>query len=75
MVHIPYPGSPQAMTAVLRNDVQMACLPAIAVTPHVASGQVKILAISLGQAHRAAAGLSRPSRRPASTSRPTPGTD
>src|SRR5437660_10901795 len=49
MVHIPYPGSPQAMTAVLRNDVQMACLPAISVTPHVASGQVKILAISLGR--------------------------
>jgi tripartite-type tricarboxylate transporter receptor subunit TctC len=49
MVHVPYPGSPQAMTAVLRNDVQMGCLPAIAVTPHVASGQVKILAISLGQ--------------------------
>jgi tripartite-type tricarboxylate transporter receptor subunit TctC len=49
MVHVPYPGSPQAMTAVLRNDVQMACLPAIAVTPHVASGQVKILAISLGR--------------------------
>jgi tripartite-type tricarboxylate transporter receptor subunit TctC len=49
MVHIPYPGSPQAMTALLRNDVQMACLPAVSVTPHVASGQVKILAISLGQ--------------------------
>jgi tripartite-type tricarboxylate transporter receptor subunit TctC len=49
MVHIPYPGSPQAMTALLRNDVQLACLPAIAVTPHVASGQVKILAISLGR--------------------------
>jgi tripartite-type tricarboxylate transporter receptor subunit TctC len=49
MVHIPYPGSPQAMTALLRNDVQMACLPAIAVTPHVPSGQVKILAISLGR--------------------------
>ena len=49
MVHIPYPGSPQAMTAVLRNDVQMACMPAIAVTPHVPSGQVKILAISLGR--------------------------
>src|SRR6516165_778311 len=29
MVHVPYPGSPQAMTAVLRNDVQMPCLPAI----------------------------------------------
>jgi tripartite-type tricarboxylate transporter receptor subunit TctC len=49
MVHVPYPGSPQAMTAVLRNDVQMGCLPAISVTPHVAPGQVKILAISLGQ--------------------------
>ena len=49
MVHVPYPGSPQAMTAVLRNDVQMACLPAISVTPHVASGQAKILAISLGR--------------------------
>ncbi|MBZ0102030.1 MAG: tripartite tricarboxylate transporter substrate binding protein, partial [Thermoanaerobaculia bacterium] len=40
MVHVPYQGSPAAMTAVLRNDVQMACLPAIAVTPHVATGNV-----------------------------------
>jgi tripartite-type tricarboxylate transporter receptor subunit TctC len=46
MVHIPYPGSPQAMTAVLRGDVQMACLPAISVTPQVGSGKVKILAVS-----------------------------
>jgi len=46
MVHIPYGGSPQAMTALIRNDVQMACLPAISVTPHLASGQVKILAIT-----------------------------
>jgi tripartite-type tricarboxylate transporter receptor subunit TctC len=49
MVHIPYPGSPQAMTAVLRGDVQMACLPAIAVTPQLASGKVKILAVSTGR--------------------------
>jgi tripartite-type tricarboxylate transporter receptor subunit TctC len=49
MVHVPYPGSPQAMTAVLRGDVAMACLPAIAVTPHVASGKVKILAVSTGK--------------------------
>jgi len=47
MVHVPYQGSPAAMTAVLRNDVQMACLPAIAVTPHVGTGNVKILAVSL----------------------------
>jgi tripartite-type tricarboxylate transporter receptor subunit TctC len=46
MVHIPYPGSPQAITAVIRGDVQMACLPAIAVTPHAATGKVKLLAVS-----------------------------
>ncbi|MEP7030361.1 MAG: tripartite tricarboxylate transporter substrate binding protein, partial [Pseudolabrys sp.] len=27
IVHVPYPGSPQAITAVIRNDAQMACLP------------------------------------------------
>jgi tripartite-type tricarboxylate transporter receptor subunit TctC len=46
MVHIPYPSSPAAMTAILRGDAQMGCLPAISVTPHVASGNVKILAVS-----------------------------
>jgi tripartite-type tricarboxylate transporter receptor subunit TctC len=49
MVHIPYGSSPQAMTALLRNDVQMGCLPAISVTPHLSSGQVKILAVSTAQ--------------------------
>ena len=34
------------MTAIIRGDVQMGCLPAIAVTPHAASGNVKILAVS-----------------------------
>jgi tripartite-type tricarboxylate transporter receptor subunit TctC len=46
MAHVPYASSPQAMTALLRGDVQMACLPAIAVTPHLGSGNVKILAVS-----------------------------
>jgi tripartite-type tricarboxylate transporter receptor subunit TctC len=46
MVHVPYPGSPQAITAVLRGDVAMACLPAISVTPQIASGKVKMLAVS-----------------------------
>jgi tripartite-type tricarboxylate transporter receptor subunit TctC len=46
LVHIPYASSPQAMTAVIRGDAQMACLPAIAVTPHLASGTVKMLAVS-----------------------------
>jgi tripartite-type tricarboxylate transporter receptor subunit TctC len=34
------------MTAVIRGDVQMACMPAISVTPHVAAGKVKMLAVS-----------------------------
>ena len=46
LVHVPYPSSPQAITAVIRNDAQMACLPAISVTPHAAAGTVKILAVS-----------------------------
>ena len=39
-------GSPQAITAVVRGDVQMACLPAIAVTPQIGTGKVKMLAVS-----------------------------
>jgi len=46
MVHVPYSSSPAAMTAIIRGDVQMGCLPAIAVTPHHESGAVKILAVS-----------------------------
>lgn len=46
LVHIPYAGSPQAMTALVRGDVHMACLPAISVMPHVDSGAVKMLAVS-----------------------------
>ena len=49
IVHVPYPSSPAAVTALMRNDVQMACLPAISVTPHVASGKVRILAITTAQ--------------------------
>ena len=45
-VHVPYTSSPQAITAVIRNDAQMTCLPAISVTPHATSGAVKLLAVS-----------------------------
>ncbi len=45
MVHVPYPSSPAAVTALLRGDVQAACLPAISVTPQLASG-LKILAVT-----------------------------
>jgi tripartite-type tricarboxylate transporter receptor subunit TctC len=48
IVHVPYPGSPAAVTALIRNDVQMVCLPAISVTPQVGPGKLKILAVSTG---------------------------
>jgi tripartite-type tricarboxylate transporter receptor subunit TctC len=46
IVHVPYTSSPQAITAVIRNDAQMTCLPAISVTPQAAAGTVRILAVS-----------------------------
>ncbi|MEJ0077325.1 MAG: tripartite tricarboxylate transporter substrate binding protein [Alphaproteobacteria bacterium] len=46
LVHIPYGSSPQAMTAVIRGDVQMVVMPAISVLPHVHQGTVKMLAVT-----------------------------
>jgi tripartite-type tricarboxylate transporter receptor subunit TctC len=46
IVHIPYPSSPQAMTAIIRGDAQMGALPAISVKPHADSGKVRVLAVS-----------------------------
>ena len=46
LVHIPYPSSPQAVSALIRNDVQMVCLPAISITPQLGSGKIKLLAVS-----------------------------
>jgi tripartite-type tricarboxylate transporter receptor subunit TctC len=46
LVHIPYQGSPAAMTAIMRGDAQMGCLPAISVTPQAEAGKLKILAVS-----------------------------
>jgi tripartite-type tricarboxylate transporter receptor subunit TctC len=49
MVHVPYPSSPAATTALIRGDVQLAAMPAIAVTPHAETGKVKILAVTLAK--------------------------
>jgi tripartite-type tricarboxylate transporter receptor subunit TctC len=46
LVHVPYPSSPQAVSALMRNEVQMVCLPAISVVPQLGGGAVKLLAIS-----------------------------
>ena len=52
LTHIPYGGSPAAITAVMRGDVQAACLPVIAVTPQLAEGKVKILAVATAKRSR-----------------------
>ncbi len=46
LVHVPYASSPQAVTALMRNDVQMVCLPAISITPQLGGGKIKLLAIT-----------------------------
>ena len=49
LVHIPYASSPQAVTALIRGDVQMACLPAIAVVPQVQAGNIRMLAVTTAE--------------------------
>jgi tripartite-type tricarboxylate transporter receptor subunit TctC len=49
LVHVPYTSSPQAMQALIRNDVQMVCLPSISVTPQLSTGAVKLLAVTTAE--------------------------
>jgi tripartite-type tricarboxylate transporter receptor subunit TctC len=44
--HIPYAGSPQAVTGLVRGDVQIACLPAISVVSQVQTGRIRMLAVT-----------------------------
>jgi tripartite-type tricarboxylate transporter receptor subunit TctC len=46
LVHVPYPSSPQAIQALMRNDVQMVCLPAISIVPQLGGGAIKLLAVT-----------------------------
>jgi tripartite-type tricarboxylate transporter receptor subunit TctC len=48
-VHIPYASSPLAIMALLQGDVQFACVPAVAVIPHVKAGKLRPLAVSTGK--------------------------
>jgi tripartite-type tricarboxylate transporter receptor subunit TctC len=49
LVHVPYASSPQAVTALIRGDVQMVCLPAISVVPQVQAGNIKMLAVTTAE--------------------------
>jgi tripartite-type tricarboxylate transporter receptor subunit TctC len=46
VVHLPFQGSPAAVTALLRGDVQMAVLPAASVAPLAAEGKLRLLAVT-----------------------------
>ena len=46
IVHVPYPGSSQAVTALLAGDVDMACLPALSVLSQVKAGKLKAIGAS-----------------------------
>ncbi len=46
IVHVPYPGSPQATLAIMRNDAQMGILPAASVVPQAKAGKLNLLAVS-----------------------------
>lgn len=48
-VHIPYASSPLSVLAVLQGEVQFACVPGVAVMPHVKSGRLRALAVSTGK--------------------------
>jgi tripartite-type tricarboxylate transporter receptor subunit TctC len=44
--HIAYAGSPNVVTALTRNDVQMSVLPAASVAPQAQAGLLKMLAVT-----------------------------
>ncbi len=46
IVHLPFPGSPAAVTALLRGDVQMATLPLGSVAALAAENKLKLLAVT-----------------------------
>ena len=49
VVHLPFAGSPAAVTALLRGDVQMAVLPAASVAPQAGPGKLQLLAVTSPQ--------------------------
>jgi tripartite-type tricarboxylate transporter receptor subunit TctC len=49
IVHLPFAGSPKAVTALLRGDVQLAVLPAASVVSLGREGKLKLLAVTSPQ--------------------------
>lgn len=57
IVHVPYPGSGQAVASILAGDTQMAVLPAAAVMPHVRAGKLHALAVATARRSAVLPGL------------------
>jgi len=49
LVHIPYASSPEAVTALIRGDVDIVCLPAAAVAPQAGAGTIRIIAVTTAE--------------------------
>ena len=49
LVHVAYPGSSQAVLALLAGDASVAVLPAVSVMPQVRAGKLRALAVSTAQ--------------------------
>jgi tripartite-type tricarboxylate transporter receptor subunit TctC len=47
LLHVPYPGSNEVVTGVVNNTVQLTFSTPASIQPHVASGRVKLLAITM----------------------------
>ena len=46
IVHVPYAGSSQAVTALLAGEVDMGCLPALSVVSQIRAGKLKAIGVS-----------------------------
>lgn len=46
MVHVPFNGTPPAVTSLVGGQVDAAFLPLLAVKPHLDTGKVKVLAVT-----------------------------
>jgi tripartite-type tricarboxylate transporter receptor subunit TctC len=57
MVHVPYQGSPQAVTDLLAGRIHLMFSPAAAVLPHIQTGALKALAVTTAKPSRAAPGV------------------
>jgi tripartite-type tricarboxylate transporter receptor subunit TctC len=57
MVHVPYQGSPQAVTDLLAGRIHLMFSPAAAVLPHIQAGALKALAVTSAGPSKAAPGV------------------